>query len=152
MPPPSSSVDALPDCGAYRLTIRLRRPVRLRVGRLGRVALPAGRYYYCGSARRSLPARVARHLRRRKTKRWHIDYLLAHPAAEVVGVRAWPAGGECALVAGAMRRGATAPVRGFGSSDCRRGCPAHLLRVGPPTGRRSGYQAGAGAPAGRVAE
>ncbi len=128
MPNSNASMPArLVGSGAYRLTINLARPVRVRVGRLGRVALPAGTYYYFGSARRNLPARVARHLRRKKTKRWHIDYLLAHPAAEVAAVHAWTDRSECDLAAEALRRGGTAPVPGFGSSDCRRGCPAHLV-------------------------
>ena len=121
----------LPAAGAYRLTIRLSRPVHLRVGALGTVALPAGLYYYCGSARRALPARVRRHLRRRKPKRWHIDYLLAHPAARVCDVRAWTDRTECQLVASALRRGGRAVVAGFGSGDCRCHCPAHLLYMGP---------------------
>lgn len=121
----------LPSSGAYRLTIRLARPARVAAGRLGRVSLPAGTYYYCGSARRGLPARVARHLRRRKPKRWHVDYLLAHPAARVVGVRAWGDRGECDLAAAAIGRGGRAVVRRFGSSDCTAGCPAHLIYMGP---------------------
>ena len=124
----------LPASGAYRLTIRLGRAVRLRVGRLGVVSLSAGTYVYCGSAKRALPARVARHLRRRKVKRWHVDYLLAHPAAAVCEVRGWADRGECDLVAEALGDGGTAPVAGFGSSDCRRGCPAHLIFMGSPAG------------------
>lgn len=119
----------LPGGGAYRVTIRLARRLRLRVAALGVVVLPAGIYVYCGSARRNLPARVARHLRRRKLKRWHIDYLLAHPAARVCRVRAWPRASECGLVRRAIRRGGRPVVPGFGSSDCR-GCPAHLIYMG----------------------
>ena len=138
----------LPAGGTYRLSIRLSRPATVTVGRLGRFRLPAGVYVYCGSARRNLPARIARHLRRRKCKRWHIDYLLAHPAARVMDIRAWaeatPQGrggrcheggcSECDLVAEAVRRGGRALIPGFGSSDCRRGCPAHLIRMPPPKG------------------
>ena len=122
----------LPAGGTYRLTIRLARSLRLRAGALDRVTLPAGVYVYCGSARRNLPARVARHLRQPKRKHWHIDYLLAHPAARVVEVRAWAGRGECDLVAEAVGRGGRAVVPGFGSSDCRRGCPAHLIYVSAP--------------------
>jgi len=120
----------LPAAGAYRLTIRLWRPVRLSVGRLGRVSLPAGAYYYCGSARANLPARVARHLRRAKKAHWHIDHLLGHPAAEAIEVRAWTDRTECDLAAQALGSGGRAVAVGFGSSDCRRGCPAHLIYMG----------------------
>jgi Uri superfamily endonuclease len=126
----SLDLSKLPASGGYRLTVRVARPVRLRVGRLGPVVLPAGVYYYCGSARRSLPTRVARHSGRRKPKRWHVDYLLAHPAARVAEVHAWTGRSECDLVSAALRRGGRAVVKGFGSSDCRRGCPAHLIYMG----------------------
>jgi Uri superfamily endonuclease len=113
------------------LRIDLSRPVRIRAGRLGRLTLAAGTYLYCGSARRNLPARVARHLRRRKQRRWHIDYLLGHPAAEVIQVAAWGDRGECDLVRQALGAGGRAVAPGFGSSDCRGGCPAHLIYLGP---------------------
>lgn len=124
----------LPPAGVYRLTIRLSRPVRLRVGRLGTFRLPAGRYVYCGSAQMNLPARVARHLRRRKPLRWHIDYLLTRPAARVTAVEAFAGhrAGECALADEARAAGGVEVVRGFGASDCRRGgCGTHLLWMGP---------------------
>ncbi len=130
----------LPAGGAYRLTIRLSRAVRLAVGRLGSLDLPAGVYVYCGSARRALPARIARHLRRQKPLRWHVDYLLAHPAAKVIEVAAESDWSECELVAQAIRRGGRAIAHGFGSGDCRRGCPAHLIYLG--TSRASGGKAG----------
>ncbi|HQR50429.1 MAG TPA: hypothetical protein PKW44_02185 [Methylophilaceae bacterium] len=47
---------------SYQLAIMLDQPARLTVGRLGVFDFPAGRYVYTGSARRSLEARIARHL------------------------------------------------------------------------------------------
>jgi Uri superfamily endonuclease len=131
IPPESDAFEGkLPAAGVYRLTIRLRRRVRLTVGRLGRVDLPAGRYVYCGSAQRNLPARVARHRLRRKPRRWHVDYLTTHPAAEVVAVEARPGpkAQECAWVAQTLDAGGRVAVVGFGASDCRR-CRGHLLRI-----------------------
>ncbi len=128
--PSLPEVSRLPDTGAYRLTIRLSKAVRVRVGRLGLVSLPAGIYVYCGSARRNLRARVARHLRRRKRKHWHIDYLLARREAKVVDVAAWGDRTECDLAAQAIRDGGQVVTPGFGSSDCRSGCGAHLVYVG----------------------
>jgi len=124
------NVSELPAWGAYRLTIRLSEAVRVRVGRLGMVSLPAGSYVYCGSARRALPARVARHLRRRKRRHWHIDYLLARREAKVVAVAAWCDRTECDLSAEAVAGGGQVLAPGFGSTDCRRGCGAHLARMG----------------------
>lgn len=111
---------------SYQLHIRVARPLQLRVGALGELHFPPGRYLYTGSARRNLQARVARHLRRDKTLRWHIDYLLAHPAVTVERVETGSIG-ECA-----WNRGSAGEVlqHGFGASDCRAGCGAHLRWLG----------------------
>lgn len=110
----------------YQLRIELARPVRLRIGRLGVFDFPAGRYVYTGSARRNIEARIARHLRKEKALRWHIDWLLASPAARVVSVRR-ACEPECALNRRARGR---VPVPGFGASDCRAGCGSHLRYLG----------------------
>jgi len=125
------NVSALPPSGAYRLTIRLSEAIRVRVGRLGLVSLPAGTYVYCGSARRGLHARVGRHLRRRKRRHWHIDHLLARREAKVTAVAAWAGRTECQLAAEALAAGGLVPAPGFGSTDCRMGCKSHLVRMPP---------------------
>jgi len=110
----------------YQLYIYLRRRVRIEPGRLGACVLPAGWYVYTGSARRNLAARVRRHLRRDKPRRWHIDWLLTRPEARVLHVRLRRAA-ECrvnAVVCGSI------PVAGFGASDCRAGCGSHLVYLG----------------------
>lgn len=109
----------------YQLLIDVARPVRIVVGRLGEFDFPAGRYLYTGSAKRNFEARVARHLRREKALRWHIDYLLTAPSVTVLEVKR-SRRGECALnraVKGEI------PVPGFGASDCRAGCGSHLKRL-----------------------
>ncbi|MCM8596002.1 DUF123 domain-containing protein [Accumulibacter sp.] len=111
----------------YQLQILLAEPLRIVVGRLGECAFPAGRYVYTGSARRNLAARIARHLRREKTLRWHVDYLLGAPGVTVTGV-ALSAAGECALNQATRGR---IVVPGFGASDCRSGCRSHLKYLGP---------------------
>lgn len=119
--------------GSYQLLLWLESPMQVAVGRLGSVAFPAGWYVYTGSARGGLAARVARHLRRRKRRRWHIDYLLAHARVAAVLCRAGDGRGECAHSRAALALpGARVVVAGFGASDCR--CPAHLvlLRALPP--------------------
>ena len=72
---------------SYQLRIDVKRPVRIRVGRLGRFLFPAGRYVYTGSAKRNLEARIARHLRKEKALRWHIDWLLSAPGVKVAAVK-----------------------------------------------------------------
>lgn len=116
----------MPRTISYQLLIDVARPLRCVVGRLGEFDFPAGRYVYTGSAKRGLDARIARHLRKHKALRWHIDYLIAAPGVRVVGV-ARSARGECALNRAVHGR---VPVAGFGASDCRAGCGAHLRFLG----------------------
>lgn len=118
--------------GSYLLLLQLDASITVNVGRLGRAKFQPGRYVYLGSALGpgGVAARLSRHLRPEKRMRWHIDYLT--PVAPVTGA---------AGVYGMDRRectwshaveavpGASAPVRGFGSSDCRNGCTAHLWRL-----------------------
>jgi len=96
---------------------------------VGTPRLDPGHYVYLGSARGpgGLRARVGRHLRLDKARRWHVDHLTARaPITRVVGR---PGRSECALVRALLAHPlVAAPVRGFGSSDCR-ACPAHLLSL-----------------------
>lgn len=85
-----------------------------------------GWYVYTGSAKRHLEARVRRHLRREKTRRWHIDWLLGRREARVVHVRLSTLG-ECELNAAT---GGQILIPGFGASDCRAGCASHLRYLG----------------------
>jgi Uri superfamily endonuclease len=111
---------------SYQLHIELARAARIEVGSLGSIRLEAGRYVYTGSARRGLEARIRRHLSQRKRVHWHIDYLLAHPAARVLAVHRSRTA-ECRLNQGV---GGSVPVPGFGASDCRAGCGSHLRYLG----------------------
>lgn len=115
---------------SYQLLIDLPRRLRVEIGRLGVVELPAGRYVYTGSARRGLAARIARHLRADKPRRWHIDWLTT-AAGVTVRERLRSARSECALN---QATPGTIVVAGFGASDCRAGCGAHLKRLPDPPG------------------
>jgi Uri superfamily endonuclease len=117
-----------PSCGVYQLWLRVSATWRGRVGRLGRVELPAGLYVYTGRAQRGLVARVTRHVVGSARRHWHIDYVLAgrSVAIERVVLAATDPAAECTAnqhVAGAIA------WAGFGASDCRAGCGAHLVRV-----------------------
>lgn len=107
---------------SYQLLIEVPRPLRCTIGRLGTFDFAPGRYVYTGSAKRNFEARIARHLRQDKTLRWHIDYLLMVPGVRIVEVKR-SRRAECAL--NRSVRGQI-PVRGFGASDCREACGAHL--------------------------
>ncbi len=118
---------ALPDGGIYVLRIRLCSCLWLAVGALPRRAYPGGIYWYVGSAQRNLHSRVSRHLRTEKPLRWHIDYLLVRPEAEIDAVFTLCADKslECKTAGRLSLHGE--PVPRFGASDCR--CPAHLVRT-----------------------
>ena len=120
-----------PGAGVYQLWIRLNRNARITVGRLGRFVFPAGVYVYTGRASRALRARVLRHAKGGNKKHWHIDYLLDHRYVRLVrvGLVSVDPETECELnqAVGASGR---CVVRGFGSSDCGRGCETHLWLLG----------------------
>ena len=111
---------------SYQLEIEVAQPLRRVIGALGEIDFPAGVYTYTGSAQRAFEARIARHLRAEKTLRWHIDHLLAAPGVRVLGVKRSRVP-ECRLNQASPGR---VTVPGFGASDCRAGCGAHLKYLG----------------------
>lgn len=118
--------------GSYMLLLRLDRPASIGVGRFGCVSFAPGRYVYTGSALGpgGVAARLGRHLRPEKPCHWHIDYLTAVLAVTGATVSYGSERLECAWSRALHALpGAAAPIRGFGSSDCRSGCAAHLWRL-----------------------
>ncbi|UCH69759.1 MAG: GIY-YIG nuclease family protein [Candidatus Bathyarchaeota archaeon] len=121
------STSMLPINGIYTLIVSLSIETWLKVGKLGIQRFPAGYYTYTGSAlgigASSLKQRVARHLKIRKSKFWHIDFLLAHTNACMEA--------ECNINRSIKERlKAKIPVAGFGASDCKQNCESHLLYFG----------------------
>jgi sugar fermentation stimulation protein A len=112
------------DSGVYIAVFRLAQSHEVVVGRLGRCAFAAGIYLYVGSAQRNLSARLARHARKDKPLRWHIDYLSVETEMLGAMIASGPKARECELANYLSRRLAVA-VPGFGSSDCR--CQGHLF-------------------------
>ncbi len=116
------------DGGVYVVLFALAQRRTIQVGRLGRFAFEPGTYAYAGSAQRGLAARLARHGRRRKPLRWHVDYLARHAALVETYAWRWPKRAECLLAeALAALPGAARIVPGFGASDCR--CAGHVVRL-----------------------
>ncbi len=115
-------------CGTYVLIQRAQTRQRLTIGRLGELVLCPGFYVYVGSALGAggLAARVQRHLGPVHTLHWHIDYLrqatepceIWYTLDAVRHEHAW------AAILGEMP-GASAPLLGFGASDCA--CASHLF-------------------------
>jgi sugar fermentation stimulation protein A len=112
------------DSGVYIAVFRVDRRLRTRVGHLGGCTFKRDVYLYVGSAQRNLRARLARHARRDKPLRWHIDFLSAQAIMLGAAMYPGPKSRECELADWLRGRLATAIPR-FGSSDCR--CPGHLF-------------------------
>ena len=116
--------------GSYSLLVRLPGARAVRVGKLGTFEFARGYYVYTGSALSGLDGRIGYHLRRKPKLRWHVDFLLAAPGARIERWVEWetPTRSECALNRRFLQaEGGVVHVKGFGSSDCREGCPAHLV-------------------------
>lgn len=112
--------------GVYCLVLRLKTSTKIKVGKLGIFNFPAGYYIYTGSAKNSLNARIARHLRKEKNKHWHIDYFVEK--AKIVAIFKTDKFSECELNKRIFEIGnCQAIARGFGSSDCQ--CESHLAYV-----------------------
>jgi len=112
------------DAGVYIAVFYMPKDRKIQIGRLGRFCFRQGVYFYVGSAQRNLSARLERHNRKKKTPRWHVDYLSAR--AEMLGAItiAGPRELECQLAK--KLSGMFEPtVPGFGASDCR--CAGHLF-------------------------
>lgn len=109
--------------GSYVLLVEMPRVRRIRIGALGEVEFPRGFYAYAGSARGGLQARLNRHLRRTKSTRWHIDYLLKEGRVKGFVYASTKERLECRL---AQRlEEIFSSHTGFGCGDCR--CPSHLF-------------------------
>jgi len=130
-------LNALPTRGNYTLIISIAAPVHIKISDLGMFGFKKGYYAYTGSAMGEgavdLRHRIARHLRERKTKHWHIDYLLASQKAGITAIVtcSTSANEECKITRSVQSmEGASVPVDGFGASDCREGCGSHLVYCG----------------------
>lgn len=97
----------------YLLDIYLEKQKCIRVGKLGTFRFKNGYYIYIGSAKRNMAKRIARHLRKKKKKFWHIDYLLQYAEVKKVWTSDIPEEKIAELLAEKM----TALVLGFGASD-----------------------------------
>ena len=113
--------------GSYVLVLALANSRRIRVGAHGLLEFQPGTYLYVGSAHGpgGLRARIARHCRRVKTKRWHIDFVRAHMC--LVGVLWVPCTDRNREheMARTLTEEYEPYVPGLGASDCR--CRTHLF-------------------------
>ncbi len=127
-------ISELSTSGIYTLLLFVSKPVTVDIGKLGKKTFSEGYYTYTRSAlgkgATSLKHRISRHLRKQKQKFWHIDYLLADENVSVEAVIATETNKkmECNINSCIKSiKGAKGPVRGFGASDCRKGCLSYLV-------------------------
>lgn len=123
--------------GTYLLWMVAGSALKLDVGRLGAVALPAGHYAYVGSAfgPGGIAARVRHHLRIKQRVHWHIDYLRRILAVDVVWYTHDPARREHDWAQALRDLGGSVEVPRFGASDCA--CASHLLAFARRPSRRA---------------
>jgi len=113
--------------GTYALVFKTQRNKRLVIGKLGTLNLQPGYYVYVGSAfgPGGLKARIGHHRKTFSRRHWHIDYLSEYlsPAEVWYTYDATHREDHWSQVLAGVR-GASIPLPGFGSSDCR--CISHL--------------------------
>ena len=113
--------------GIYTIIIFLPQARRIMVGSLGAMDFSRGYYSYTGSARGPGGLkRVDRHIQVsqgiKKTRRWHIDYLLPHCSFVEAIITRTEVDLECKIAQAIEER--LEPQPRFGCSDCR--CNSHL--------------------------
>ena len=110
--------------GVYIAVFYLPAAQNICVGRLGQFHFKKGVYFYMGSAQRNLSARLKRHSSKKKSMRWHIDYLSSKSKMLGAITIPGPRKHECEL-AKQLSKMFEVPVPGFGASDCH--CSGHLF-------------------------
>ena len=97
----------------------------------------SGYYVYVGSAQKNLLQRIARHKRKKKTLKWHIDYLLlkAHLQNSIPIVSSQKL--EC-KIAKDLSQICDKVILNFGASDCK--CSSHLFYFANPPLQKEEFQ------------
>lgn len=123
-----------PGKGVYALVLELNDLTQISLKKWATCVFEPGQYIYLGSALGSggLRARLQHHLRLSIFAHWHIDSFrrVARLSAVVYAITderlecVW-----CRLIQNDAR--SFVPVAGFGASDCRHNCGAHLIGLSP---------------------
>ena len=113
--------------GTYVLVLHSDRSACVHIGRWGLLDIRPGYYVYVGSAfgPGGVLARVSRHCRVAKSKRWHIDYLREFTILKSVWYSHSTIRLECRWAEALAELSETEKVKGFGCSDCK--CESHLF-------------------------
>jgi Uri superfamily endonuclease len=118
--------------GNYILVMRLNKGIQITIPRFGVLELFPGDYFYCGSAHGSggIKSRVLRHLNIHAKRFWHIDYLKNHMQILEIWYQVDPNNQECEFCQFLVGQNfSSIPIEGFGSSDCKKRCMAHLIKL-----------------------
>jgi Uri superfamily endonuclease len=117
-----------PEPGTYILVLQCKSNAQVEIGKWGRLDIEPGYYLYVGSAfgPGGLKARVGRHVRTGKAKRWHIDYLREYMALIDVWYSYDNQKLEHQWAQALIAVPGMNPIKGFGCSDCQ--CYSHLFR------------------------
>jgi Uri superfamily endonuclease len=118
-----------PAPGTYALILQNYSNDRVQIGHWLRIDLEPGYYIYVGSAfgPGGVQARVLRHLRKTKTRHWHIDYLSEFVSPFGVWYSHESEHLEHRWAQALCNIKGISPVHGFGCSDCK--CYSHLFQT-----------------------
>jgi len=111
----------------YVLVIEKRHSSAVRVHKRS-IFMEEGLYLYVGSAKRGLHQRLARHVKKRKNRFWHIDYITCRRDVAVQAIYL-SVHAECETLSTVSQFG-TLFGRKLGSSDCK--CSSHFVHVREP--------------------
>jgi Uri superfamily endonuclease len=118
--------------GNYILVLKLNNNILVKIPRFGNLELLAGFYFYCGSAHGNggIRSRVARHLKINSKRVWHIDHIKSYMQVLEIWFQIDLANRECEFSQFlARQKSSRIPIKGFGASDCRKGCKSHLIML-----------------------
>ena len=116
-----------PYSGTYIVILKIGTSQDIEVGRIGSHSFKKGYYFYVGSAHGpgGLKARLTRHVKKGKSKHWHIDYIRDAGSIISILVQYSKEKKECSWAEKLNSSGLFAiPIYRFGSSDCS--CESHL--------------------------
>ena len=89
------------------------------------ICMEKGLYLYVGSAKKGLEQRLERHMKKRKNRFWHIDYITSRRDSAVQAIYLSPSP-ECETLNTVSQLGRLFG-RKLGSSDCK--CPSHFVKL-----------------------
>ena len=115
--------------GSYILVMSLEEPAEQIIPKYGKVSLLPGYYFYCGSAHGNggLRKRVTSHLNSNSNQFWHIDYIKHQTHIFEVWCQINSKNNECSFSHFfSSQENAVIAIEGFGASDCKNMCNAHL--------------------------